>query len=142
MPYATLQQLTDRYGRAMLVDLTDRADVATGAIDTDVVDRALADADEVINGHLIKRYTLPLAPVPGLIAELAATLTIWKLHIGSPNDKITEDYRQAMRSLSEIARGNVGIPAAGVEPAATGGTGARITDRERPLTAENLKGFI
>lgn len=142
MPYATLQQLTDRYGTAMLVDLTDRAVVATGVIDTSVVDRALADADELINGYLFKRYTLPLATVPGLITVIAAGIAIWALHIGTPNEKITEDYKAAMRNLDNIAKGTVGIPAAGVEPSSSGSTGARITDRERPLTAENLTGFI
>jgi hypothetical protein len=45
--------------------------------------------------------------------------------------------------LRDIATGALRIPgAAGLEPAVTSGSGARITDRERPLTAENLKGFI
>ena len=142
MPYATLQQLSDRYGVAMLLDLTDRAEVATGAIDADVVDRALADADELINGYLAARYTLPLAITPGLVAVLAAQVAIWNLHTGSPNEKVAEDYKQALRTLEAISKGTIKLPVGGVEPASSGGTGARMTDRERPLTAENLKGFI
>lgn len=142
MPYATLDQLTDRYGLAMLVDLTDRAEVATGEVDAAVVARALADADALIDGHLRDRYALPLAAVPELIGTLAAQIAIWNLHLGEPNAKIAEDYRQALKTLEAIGRGAIRLSVAGVEAAETGGTGARITDRERPLTAENLKGFI
>ncbi|MDT8856432.1 DUF1320 domain-containing protein [Paracoccaceae bacterium Fryx2] len=104
--------------------------------------RALADADELINLYLEARYVLPLAEVPGLVAMLAAQVAIWNLHIGTPNDKIAEDYRQAMKTLDAIGKGTVRLSVAGVAPAGAGGTGARMTDRERPFTAENMKGFI
>ena len=47
MTYSSLAELTDRYGTSQLISLTDRADVATGVIDTDVIDQALASADVV-----------------------------------------------------------------------------------------------
>lgn len=56
--------------------------------------------------------------------------------------KIAEDYRDALRTLREIAAGTIILTVATSAPSATGGTGARLTDRERPLTAANLKGFI
>ena len=142
MPYTTLDQLTDRFGERMLVDLTDRADVATGEVDADVVDRALADTDAVIDGYLAGRYVLPLATVPALIADLALTIAIYKLHRFEPDPKIQKDYELALRSLDGIAKGSIRIPAAGVEPAGTDGGGARMTDRERPFTEANMKGFI
>lgn len=142
MTYATSDILADRYGTAMLVALTDRGTVATGAVDADVVARALADADAVIDGYLAGRYGLPLAAVPALVVDIAAALAIWKLHLNQPDPKIEADYRDALRMLRDIADGRLRIPAAGIEPAVTGGQGARITDRERPLTEANLKGFI
>ena len=142
MPYATLQDLAYRYGTALLVSLTDRAAVPTGAIDAAVVARALADAEATIDGYLAGRYALPLAEVPRLIGDLAQAIAIWKLHLTEPDPKIAKDYEQAQRMLRDIAGGAVKLSLAGVEAASTGGTGARITDRERPLTAENLKGFI
>ncbi|EPX84573.1 Mu-like prophage protein gp36 [Rubellimicrobium thermophilum DSM 16684] len=142
MAYTTLAQLIERYGEALLIALTDRGTVATGTVDPDAVARALADADAVIDGYLAGRYVLPLAAVPALIADLAAAIAIWKLHIGQPDPKIEADYRDALKLLRDIADGRLRISAAGAEPAGTGGTGARITDRARPLTAENLKGFV
>ena len=142
MPYATLQDLAYRYGTALLVSLTDRAAVPTGAIDAAVVARALADAEATIDGYLAGRYALPLGTVPGLVADLARAIAIYKLHLSAPDPKIKDDHDQAMRTLRDIAAGTVKLGVAGVETPSTGGTGARITDRERPLTAENLKGFI
>lgn len=143
MTYATLATLTARFGSAMLVGLTDRAQPATGAIDAAVIDRALTDTDAMIDGYLAGRYVLPLAEVPPLLADLAAAIAIWKLHPYKPDDKIAEDYRDALRGLRDIAEGRItlNLPSTMVPPTVEG-SGARLTDRERPLTAENLKGFI
>jgi len=52
MPYATQALLTDRFSTRMLINLTDRADVATGTIDAATESRAVADTDALINGHI------------------------------------------------------------------------------------------
>lgn len=142
MTYATTEQLEDRFGRRLLIDLSDRADPPAGDPDPDVIDRALADADALIDGHLAGRYILPLAAIPPLVVDLALVIAIYKLHTFSPDPKIAEDYKMALHSLEMISKGTIRLPSAGVEPPGTGGGGARVTDRERPLTAENLKGFI
>ncbi len=142
MPYATLATLTDRYGLAALVSLTDRGTVATGAVDPAVVDRALADADALVDGYLAGRYVLPLEAAPPLLTAIAAAVAFYSLHIGSPDDKVRKDYDDALRQLRDIADGRLRLPVAGVEPAVTGGSGVVTTDRPRPMTAENLTGFV
>ena len=142
MPYATLQELNDRYGTTLLVSLTDRGEVATGMIDSAVVAKALTDASEVIDGFLSVKYVTPLATVPGLVNDLCKSIAIYKLHITMPEEKIARDYDAAMKALRDISDGRLRIPAAGVEPAATGGTGAMMTDRARDFTAETMTGFI
>ncbi len=142
MPYASLEQIMDRYGESMLVALTDRGDVATETVDVQVIDRALADADAQIDGYLKARYQLPLAATPPLIADLAQVIACWKLHRFDPPQKIKDDYAEAIRSLKDISRGLMVLDVAGVEPASSGASGVRITDRERPLSADRMKGFI
>lgn len=142
MAYTSLAQLTDRYSRGALVKLTDRADVATGLVDADVIDRALADADAQIDGYLAVRYEMPLATTPPLIADLAQVITFWKLHTYDPDAKVKTDYENALRMLRDISAGTLRIQAAGVELTGTGGSGVQITDRERPLSAAQMKGFI
>ena len=59
-----------------------------------------------------------------------------------PDPKIEDDYKEAMRMLRDISNGIVTLSIAGAEVPGTEGNGVRITDRERPLTEDNLKGFI
>ena len=142
MPYATLQGLTDRFGADMIERLTDRADPPAGEIDADVVAQALTDTDGIIDGYLRARYDTPLAEVPAQIADIALSIAIYRLHRWEPDPKIRRDYEDALRSLREIAAGTIRLTVAAIAPTPTGGTGARMTDRERPLTEGNLKGFI
>lgn len=143
MPYVSLQQLKDRVSEQFLIALTDRSDAPTGAIDLAVLNRALADTDALINGYLAARYKLPLTSIPALVADLAASVCVWKLHVTTPEDKVKADYDAAIKMLRDIAQGVVLIPdAAGLQAAVTGAQGVTFTDRERPFTAENMKGFI
>ncbi len=142
MSYATLQQLIDRSGAPMLVRLTDRDEVATGEIDEPTVDRALTDAQAMIDGYLKVRYSLPLAVTPPVVTDLELSIAIYKLHTAAPDPKIEQDYKDALKMLRDLSSGAMRLDVAGIEPAGSGGSGVRITDRERPLTAENMKGFI
>lgn len=142
MTYATLADLTDRFGETELISLTDRDKVTTGAIDTDVIDRALADTDAQITGYLAGRYALPLVATPPLIKDLALVISFYKLHRYEPDTKVRKDYEDAQRSLRDISAGTIRLPVAGLEPDSKGGTGVRVTDRERPMTADKMTGFI
>ncbi|PZQ20467.1 MAG: DUF1320 domain-containing protein [Sphingopyxis macrogoltabida] len=142
MTYATQAMLEKRFGVGLLVELTDRAEVPTGQIDTALVDQELANTDAVINGRVGVRYRLPLSPVPEEVTDLALAIAIYKLHRYSPNDKIVKDYELALRTLRDIADGTVKLDAAGIEPASSGAEGVQFIDRERPLTPESLRGFI
>lgn len=140
--YTDLARLTARYGAAMLLRATDRAEDATGTIDAAVVQKACDDATALIDGYLAARYALPLVTVPPLIAAVAEDVAIWRLHPYETDPKLRADYEAALRTLRDIGTGIIRLPAPGLDLPGTGGTGAQYTDRERPLTADNLKGFI
>lgn len=142
MPYTSQDILTDRFGERMLRQLTDRATPPAGTVDADVVARALADTDAVIDGYLAGRYALPLATTPPLLVDLASAIAIYKLHPNAPSSKIEADYKDAIAALARIATGVIRLPVAGVEPEGSDATGVEVTDRERPFTEENLRGFI
>lgn len=142
MTYATLDQLLERHGERMIMQLTDRASPPAGAIDTAVVTRALTDTDAVIDGYLSGRYALPLVQTPPLLADLALAIAIYKLHNFAPDPKIEQDYKDAVAALGRIASGTIRLALAGVEPDSSGASGVEVTDRERPFTAANLTGFI
>ena len=140
--YATVQQMTDRFGANLLVALTDRAAVATGLIDSAIVEKALNDASEVIDGYLASKYVLPLATTPGIVADLCQSIAIYKLHITQPDEKIVRDHQDGLKALRDILDGRLRVPVAGLDPTVTGGSGVQIVDRERPFTEDNMTGFI
>jgi phage gp36-like protein len=142
MAYSTQAQLEEHYGTRFLVDLTDRAKVASGAIDASVVTQAIADADAQINSYLKARYVLPLVGVPDPLGLLSRRIAIYNLHVFEPSAKIVRDYEQAIATLKDIAKGTVQLDAEGVAPATSGGGGAQVTDRDRDFTADSMKGFI
>lgn len=142
MPYITLDQLTDRYGERLLVQITDRAAPPAGTVDTAVVSRAVADTEAVIDGYLAGRYALPLAEVPPLLTDLAQAIAIYKLHMFEPDPKIAQDYKDALASLDRIAKGVIRLPVTGIEPESSGASGVVTIDRDREFTPENLTGFI
>jgi phage gp36-like protein len=142
MTYSSQADLVERYGESALIDCTDRATPAAGAIDAAVVTRALDDTDAMIDGYLFGRYALPLAAPPPVLRDLAQVIAIYKLHRDSASDKITADYNGALKTLALIANGTVRLNVAGVEPASSGASGVRTTDRPRTFTGDSLKGFI
>ena len=142
MAYADLTGLTSRVGEAMLIDLSDRDTPATGAVVTAVIDAALADTDALIDGYLAGRYALPLGTVPALIITLAETIAVYKLHSHVVSEKIEADYRDALKTLEKIAKGDVRIPAAGIEPVSSGASGVKTCDRKPEMTRDNMRGLI
>lgn len=142
MSYASLQNLVDRYGERLLLQVADRADPPAGAIDAAVVAKNLGDADAVIDGYLAGRYVLPLVDVPPVLVSIAESIAIYKLHAYTPEQKIADEYKQALADLKMIAAGDIRLPIAGVEPAGSGAGGVQTIDRARDMTPENMWGFI
>jgi phage gp36-like protein len=142
MAYATLAELTDRYGAQLLVALTDRADPASGTIDAGVVARALSDTAALIDAHLAALYRLPVETVPPVLRDIALAIAVYRLHVHEAPKKIEADWRDAMRLLEAIRDGRTRLPVAGAEAPRSAGQGVRSTDRERPFTAATLRGFV
>lgn len=127
MPYATSQDLIDRFGEDELIQLTDRANA--GLIDATVVDRALADADAKIDSHVGTRYALPLAaPQPALL-PIACAIARFYLY----GNRVTEDvrlaYRDAERFLESVATGKARLDVAAVS---LGTREASVSEPTRP----------
>lgn len=141
MSYATQQDLIDRYGERELIELTDRAEPPADEIDAAVVAAALADADELINGYVSRRYRVPLSPVPGLIQRLACDIARFFLHDDRPTDTVEKAFDSAKKTLLDISAGRAELQAAGVEsPAAPGGS-VQVSGPGRVFTAGTLKDY-
>lgn len=104
MTYATQQNLIDRFGEEELIQLTDRGNL--GVINATVVSRALADADALINGYLVGRYTLPLAtPVPDVLERLACDIARYSLYEAGATKIVETRYIDALDLLRDVSKG-------------------------------------
>jgi phage gp36-like protein len=142
MPYCTQQNLIDRYGDDMLRDLTDRAIPLAGAIDATTVTEAIANADAMIDGYLLGRYSLPLATTPGMVKQLSQVIAIYNLHRHGTDEKIRTDYEDALKRLKDIQSGVFVLNVAGVEPAATPKGSVETNGITPAFTGGSMTGLI
>ncbi|MDD3610466.1 MAG: DUF1320 domain-containing protein [Halothiobacillaceae bacterium] len=119
MSYATLADMSVRFGEAALIELTDRTGV--GHIDMSVLDEALADAAAEIEGYLTGRYALPVAVVPPLLARIACDIARYRLAAERASEEMRARYEDARKMLHAIADGRVRL---GIAPALSAVPGA------------------
>jgi phage gp36-like protein len=135
MSYSSLSDILEQLSEAELIRLTD--DASTGAVDEQVVARAVTDADAEIEAYLGERYTLPFLPVPPLVRKLSVDIALYNLYsrrLAAPEPR-ERRYQEAKGLLREAARGLVKLGAeAPAETAAQDLPEATTSEAERTFT--------
>lgn len=142
MPYATAQDLIDRFGEPELIQLTD--DAGTGEVDQARAEQALADASATIDSYLRPRYRLPLASVPVRLVNLASDIARFLLQHGGdriPTEQAGKAHDRAIAFLKDVSKGlaDLGLDATG-SPAPES-QGARLAGPPRAFSRDSMKGF-
>ena len=140
MPYATLQDLLDRFGEDELLQVADRDD--DGVIDTAVADSALKDAEELIDSYIARRYRLPLASVPASLVRATANIARYFLYKDEPTEAAQKGYDQAITWLKDIAAGRALLDAEGSEPASSSAGEPRVIAPGRTFTDDTLGSYV
>lgn len=144
MPYSVQADVERRVGgNAKLVQLT--AAPGGAAVDVNVLDAAIAEADSLIDSYAHKRHKTPFAaPVPPRITTLSARIAArilrqWKL---TPLPTDAEDEEVDIKWLEDLAKGLVDP---GVEPAPPKSEllvdQAGTRESTKSVSREKLKGF-
>lgn len=121
MPYCTSQDVIDRFGEDELIRLTAQPN-ALGEYGTEInqtqLDRALSDADATIDSYLAARYPLPLVNVLPILNRFACDIVRYFLHDTSPLDEVTNRYKEAIRFLEKVSKGEItlGVASDGARP--------------------------
>jgi len=112
MPYCTLAELKNAIPEDTLVLLTDDNSPAA-AVNETVVDAAIADGDDIIDGYLRGRYSLPLVVTPRIIQRLSVDIAIYNLYTRRPEveppENVKDRYAAALKLLSAIQKGEVAL---------------------------------
>ncbi len=122
MNYATVQDMIDRFGERELIQLTAGAG-ADAIVDADKVERALADAQSLVDGSVGAVYQLPLtgcakpAPAPGdpgavvMVPPPALTRAVcdvaryYLYDQVAPEHEVFVRYKAAQQTLQSLADG-------------------------------------
>lgn len=110
MPYATRQDLIDRFTESEIAQVADSD--GSGEIDEVMLTRALVDADAEIDTALIGRYALPLATVPVLLTRIACDIARQQLYADHPPEEVTKRAERSRALLSGIASGKLRLDVA------------------------------
>lgn len=125
----------------------DQVALAAAALLT--IGRAIADADQVIDGYLRTRkpvpYTVPLQPVPGIVAVWSRWIARYLLHKDRVNtaeatDPVVRDYKEALRFLQMVTDGKFSLGADDPQAPPSGGAPAFCAP-ERVFTSDTLADF-
>lgn len=127
----------------------DPEDVAAAQAARVVVERALKSAAGLIDGYLRMRkpvpYTVPLSPVPEVVAVWAQWIARYMLHkerFGTEErtDPVVRDYKEAIRLLQEVRDGKFSLGDEDPLPPASAGAPA-FCGPEREFTMQTLRDF-
>lgn len=109
--YATREDMIGRFGEMEVRQITDLN--GTGDIDDSVLEFALRSASDEIDGYIAGRYTLPLASRPPILMGIACDIARYRL-TGTERvcaEEIRERYRDGVRYLEKVAKGDVSLGA-------------------------------
>lgn len=163
MHYATVQDMIDRFGERELIQLTDPEIVAVQAARAE---RALGDAQALVDGYLGRVYRLPLAgcakpaPVPGdpgavqlvpppQLTRITCDVARYYLYDDiAPEHEVYIRYKAADRELGLVAEGRAvlscpwgGTPGPLVAGDAPGDAEVHYGFSARQITDDSTRGF-
>ena len=134
MPYATQSDLETRFGATEIRQLGDR-----GAADpedeeaepvpsaAEVIDAALDDASQEIDGYIAVRYTLPLSETPALLTRLCCDIARYRLWSDDATDQIRQRYEDAVTLLTRLSSGSVQLGLSATDATSPATPGSRVS---------------
>ncbi|MCB6345413.1 gp436 family protein [Enterocloster lavalensis] len=112
-----------------------------------LADEAITDADAEIDGYLMKRYPVPMAPVPAVISKYSKDIAVYNLisragiDTGERESNYLTRYKNAIAFLTKVAKGEVDIVKEGTDPAKAAATGFKIAGSPRLFSRGSMKGY-
>lgn len=140
MPYATQQDMIDRFSSTELIQLSDRDNTAD-AIDAVVLGRALDDAGGEIDGYLAGRYALPLATTPRILTTVACDIARYRLYDDRATEQVSKRYESAIAFLKLVAEGKVALGPDSADTPTPEGGGIAFTPPNRVFTRDTLSDY-
>jgi len=107
MSYATYEDLLANFGEQELELVTDRD--RDGSPDDGVIEDGLQFADDLIDGYLRSRYSVPIANPPRNLIGVACDIARYRYYQDQPTELVITRYEQAVGWLKDVAHGLVDL---------------------------------
>lgn len=110
-----------------------------------LIDEAIKDASDEIDGYLGKRYPIPLSIVPGSISKFAKDIAVYNLfsRMGIDEDSREKNYltryKAAIQFLTLLAEGKVDIGVTNTQVAAQ--AGFKMQSSPRLFSRDSMRGM-
>ena len=103
MTYATYTDMVSEFEELELTQLSDRDRV--GSVNISIISKALEFADDLIDGYLKERYTVPIINPPSNLIGIACDIARYRLYQEQPTPLVQKRYDDAIAWLKDVARG-------------------------------------
>ena len=143
MPYCVEADLLQRYGASEMRALSDIGTPKLAAVDSAVVQRAIADASAWLDGYLFGRYPLPITDTAAL-ARLnldCAAEARFLLMTNRVDEAAQKSHDERVAFYRSVAKGDIQLMPAAAVPAAVGAgpvlfdPGSKVFGREDALAS-------
>ncbi|WP_343620869.1 DUF1320 domain-containing protein [Acinetobacter proteolyticus] len=104
MSYLSREELIERYGEAEIVRL-ERNIAKTDGPNPSTSEKAIADAEEMVNGYVAVQYPLPLPVTTEPVKRAVAVIARYFLYKDKPTEIVRMDYEDVISWLKQIAAG-------------------------------------
>ena len=129
-------------GNAYIDDLEQRRSVIRPLAEDDI-----RDADAEIDGYLMKRYPVPMSPVPAVIRKYSKDIAVYNLisragiDEGERENNYLTRYKNAIAFLTKVAKGETDIVKEGTDPSKAAAEGFRISSSTRLFSRATMRGL-
>jgi phage gp36-like protein len=147
MSILTQTQIEQRVAADELVRLTD--DSGAGAVDTDVLARAVEAGESEVLGLVGQRYQLPLSMTHATTVSMVQTklldAVVYRLYLHRDQvipETIRDCYKDAIRWAESIAKGDIGLINETQQSASPAGGGEMlIVSSDQVVSRESMAGL-
>ncbi|UUM26272.1 gp436 family protein [Acinetobacter colistiniresistens] len=124
MGYLSREELIARFGDNEIVKL-ERNIARTDGEHPPTSEKAISDAEEMVNGYIAVQYPLPLPSTTEPVKRAVAVIARYFLYKDRPTEIVRQDYEDAISWLKQIATSKAVLifPVADDQPQRMVGTG-------------------
>lgn len=134
MAYCAQADITKQLPESVVIQLSD--DDGEGEVNTEVLNRAIADADAVIDAFCASTESVPFTTVPATIRKTSVDLTIYNLF--SRRHDVPEIWRDrqkaAINFLTRVSDGKISLGSDAPTPDEDGGPECSKLESDRAFT--------